>query len=74
MKTRLIWKPDDVEISLCINCNHKHADKGCDAFPNGIPLQIATNQHDHTKPFKGDNGITFESLTATAPESGKGKS
>jgi len=32
----------------------------CEAFPNGIPDEIAYGDNDHTKPFKGDNGIRYE--------------
>ena len=35
----------------------------CDAFPNGIPEEIfILGESDHTKPFKGDNGIRFEPI------------
>jgi hypothetical protein len=34
----------------------------CEAFPNGIPDRI-TEGFDHTKPFRGDHGIRFESRT-----------
>jgi hypothetical protein len=34
----------------------------CKAFSKGIPEEILTGEHDHTKPFKGDGGITFESV------------
>lgn len=34
----------------------------CGAFPDGIPDEIADGEHDHTKPFPGDNGILFEPL------------
>lgn len=31
----------------------------CRAYINGIPLRILTGEHDHRKPFPGDNGIRF---------------
>jgi hypothetical protein len=34
----------------------------CKAFPDGIPEEIYNNTHDHTKPFRGDGGIRFESV------------
>jgi len=32
----------------------------CDAFPDGIPIEIQLNRHKHRKPYPGDNGILFE--------------
>jgi len=34
----------------------------CKAFSKGIPDEIIKSEHDHTKPFKGDNGIQFEPI------------
>lgn len=31
----------------------------CDAFPDGIPDKIFLGEIDHTKPYKGDNGLTY---------------
>jgi hypothetical protein len=32
----------------------------CDAFPKGIPRQIAYGPNKHYKPFPGDHGIRYE--------------
>tara|TARA_R100000049_G_C1921140_1_gene66390 strand:- start:28 stop:186 length:159 start_codon:yes stop_codon:yes gene_type:complete len=40
----------------------------CDAFPKGIPEEIGSGEHDHTKPFKGDNGIRFEHIKKWSEE------
>ena len=34
----------------------------CTAYPKGIPEAIVTGEHDHTKPYEGDNGIRFTPL------------
>ena len=48
----------------CLKCKQynvfKYIGVSCKAFPNGIPEQILSGKHDHTKPFKDDNGILFE--------------
>ena len=49
-------------ISLqCISCIHCRMGGQCDAYPDKIPYEIISGQVDHKKPYKGDNGITFES-------------
>ncbi len=32
----------------------------CIAFPGGIPDEVATGQHDHTKPYPEDSGVRWE--------------
>ena len=32
----------------------------CEAFPDGIPNEIADGKNKHLKPYKGDHGIQFE--------------
>ena len=48
----------------CLECKHFHdewtAPRTCEAFPEGIPVEIYFEATDHTKPFNGDNGIRFE--------------
>jgi len=47
--------------NICWNCIHRFG-WSCKAFPKGIPDEIFNNEHDHTKPYKGDNGIQFEPI------------
>lgn len=51
---------------ICMKCKHRNTIDSdgltCKAFPNGIPDAIILNEHDHRKPFKGDNGIQFEQV------------
>lgn len=48
-------------VSQCVHCTHKHKSGAtCRAFPDGIPMKILLNEHDHRKPFEGDNGVQFE--------------
>lgn len=53
-------------ITLCSECKHLFKSKkgmpSCRAYPNGIPREILTLEADHTKPYKGDNGIQFEPI------------
>ena len=40
----------------------------CDAFPDGIPNLIYTNDFDHRKPFEGDQDLQWESNGEDFPE------
>ena len=47
----------------CILCVHRFTDENswgtCEAFPDGIPLQVYAGIVPHTSPIEGDHGIQF---------------
>ena len=45
----------------CYKCKHYEGANKCKAFDE-IPNKITQGKYDHTKPFKGDNGIQFEPI------------
>jgi len=48
---------------ICFKCKHfRKISGGCDAFPEGIPMEITeTGESDHKTPLKGQgNNIVFE--------------
>ena len=51
---------------ICDGCKHFKWDDptkyNCKAYPEGIPEEIINSEHEHTEPFKGDNGIQFEPI------------
>ena len=53
-----------IDMSIqCLACNNLNDNMiTCKAFPNGIHVKILTGHWDHTKHFKGDNGILFERI------------
>lgn len=53
-----------IDMSIqCLACNNLNNNMTtCRAFPKGIPTKILTGHWDHTRPFKGDNGIRFKEI------------
>ncbi len=51
-----------MQTSQCPVCKWRLNGLRCVAFPESIPHDILVGKHDHTKPFKGDDGIRFESI------------
>jgi hypothetical protein len=45
----------------CARCVYYIKKRKCKAF-NNIPIKILLNQYNHTKPYKGDNGIRFKAV------------
>ena len=56
-----------VQSTQCIECAHYRGLLECDAFPEGIPTEIVTGEHDHREPYNGDNGIRFEPVREAKP-------
>lgn len=56
---------DVIKQPICRICRHfkgftSDGKPYCKAFPNGIPDKFWGAKVDHTVPYTGDNGITFE--------------
>lgn len=48
-------------VPQCHGCIHyQEGTLVCSAFPERIPGVILINEHDHSNPYPGDNGIRFE--------------
>lgn len=48
-----------IDRILCNRCSHKRKGITCDAFPDGIPMEIIRSG-EHFTAYPGDNGILFE--------------
>lgn len=58
-------EPIRAKQPICLMCKYllgstQDAKPYCKAFPNGIPDKFWNAKVDHTVPYTGDNGITFE--------------
>lgn len=54
-----ITKTTDLEY-VCDRCKHFAGGQLCEAFPDGIPLDVLNGSNDHASQIEGDNGIQFE--------------
>lgn len=48
------------QSTQCIHCRHYLGGLTCTAFPQGIPKEILSGEHDHREPYDGDQGIRWE--------------
>lgn len=50
-------------IIPCYSCQHWDKDMStCEAFPEGIPVEILTGSNFHRETIKGDHGLQYEPL------------
>lgn len=61
----VVDEPIRAKQPMCLMCKHllgftSDAKPYCKAFPDGIPDKFWNAKVDHTAPYTGDNGITFE--------------
>ena len=54
-----------MQSNQCKICQHyqRENESGklhCTAFPDGIPVEIITGEHNHEKEYGGDNGIRWK--------------
>lgn len=51
-------------LPVCLGCAHfdqaNQEAMRCDAFPNGIPAEIANGRVVHRKPYIGDHGMRYQ--------------
>ena len=52
--------------NLCLECKHYLGTWQCSAFPKKIPIEIISNDNDHSKPLPNQkNDIVFEPISKT---------
>ena len=63
VKFTIVGNPGDLKVSQCTFCAHRSPDATkCKAFPSGIPVKLLFNEHDHTLPYEGDNGVRYQAV------------
>ncbi len=60
---------DGLFDSICPVCKHYHGNNQiefligtCDAYPDGIPIEVWKREINHIEPYSQDNGIQFEPI------------
>ena len=53
---------DIIGEPMCMSCSYSNHDSTCDAYPNGIPLEILSGEVNHFLPYEGDSGIQYKAV------------
>lgn len=53
-------KPAVPGFDGCAYCRHLLSRSTCTAYPDGIPMVIASGERSHIEPFIRDHGVVFE--------------
>jgi len=63
VKFTIVGNPNELKVSQCTFCAHRSPDgTACKAYPNGIPVELLYNDHDHRLEFAGDNGVRYQPI------------
>lgn len=56
------WADGDIQrMAPCLTCRRKSPfGPTCSAFPNGIPEEILSGDHQHRETYQGDGGLLYE--------------
>jgi len=46
-------------VFQCMTCVRYDGFRRCRAYPGGIPDAVLFSEHDHRKPYNGDNGVLW---------------
>ncbi len=60
------WMTDKIPtsaVSQCSLCKHRHNDDTCDAYPEGISLELRHNKIIHRESLGDDKGLVFEAIS-----------
>lgn len=57
-----------MQSNQCNTCAHYYVGGACAAFPDGIPQEIITGEHDHREPYNNDKGLRWEPIDPTIKE------
>ena len=49
-----------MSASYCLCCERWRGRGTCDAFPDGVPMEIRLNRVDHREPYPGDGGLRYK--------------